>query len=134
MRFIRKGGKIIPIRERKDGGTDKRHVSQKALAEAASRKKVSGKKVAAGAAAGAALGAAAVGTSVVKKTTHQMTAMGLEQVGKVKRSLAFGKKFGAKGALLGAAIGAIGAAIGSTYTTKQKVADKLGKYRKGKKK
>ncbi len=37
MKFIRKGGRVIPVSDKKDGNTDKRHVSQKALASIGSQ-------------------------------------------------------------------------------------------------
>jgi cobyric acid synthase len=102
MRFIRVNGRVVPIREKQDGNVDKRHVSNKKLAEAAATKKVSKKRIAKGAAFGAAAGALGIA--------------------------AISKKAAWKGAILGSLIGA--AAASTTFTTKQEVANRLKRRKK----
>jgi uncharacterized membrane protein YebE (DUF533 family) len=96
MKFIRKGGKVIPIREKKDGNADKRHVSDKKLAQKASNMKPKTKNQVTGVLAGAATGA-------------------------IVGSKKLGSKFSASGAVIG---GLLGLGLGSMRVkTKQEVAN-----------
>jgi hypothetical protein len=61
MKFIRKGGRIIPLREKSNGDVDKRHVSDQDMAKSASKQKISGKRVAAGVSTGLVAGKLAFG-------------------------------------------------------------------------
>lgn len=122
MKFFRKNGRIIPVKEKKDGNVDKRHVSDKMLADAAANKKPSKKSMA----IGAGLGAAA-GLYASKKSS---LALKFSSAGKYVMKPK--TKVSAAGALLGALAGL---AIGSTtITTKQEVANSLKKKATKKKK
>lgn len=116
MKFIRKGGKIIPLREKKDGNVDKRHVSNKMVAEAAVNKKTDVKKTLVGAAAGGAT----FGLATMTEKASYAVKKGV--VAPTKKKVV-SKMAVALGALLG---GTIGNAMG-TFTTKKEVANKLKK-------
>lgn len=100
-RFIRRNGKIIPIREKKDGNVDKRHVSNKKLASEAGKLKPKKKNQAIGASAGAGVGAFAAYRS-----------------GKAKKAIMISSLVGAG---LGLAAGSI------RIVSKQEVANKMRK-------
>jgi outer membrane lipoprotein SlyB len=106
-KFIRVRGKIVPLRQKKSGDVDKRHVSNKGLAKAASNLKAT-KKSKKRSVIGAFAGGAAGGYAGLKKG-----------------SLVTG--------LVGMTVGSfLGRAIGSTRViTKQEAANKLKKRNTG---
>jgi uncharacterized protein YcfJ len=106
VKFIRKNGKLIPIKEKKDGNVDKRHVSNKELLKSAERMKPKAKNQKIGALAGGVAG----------------TLIGLK-----KGTLIEGAIGGLLGGLAGRGLGSI------RYQTKQEVANKLKKVKEAKK-
>jgi hypothetical protein len=101
MKFIRKGGRIIPIKEKKDGQADKRHVSDKKLANYARENPASNKEFATKTALGALFGQGIAGS------LNRLTGSKLSRLG-------------------GAALGALaGLASATKIHKKQDVANKM---------
>lgn len=122
MKFIRKNGRIIPIKEKKNGQGDMRHVSNNRMANEMSKEKFSAKKSLIGAGAGFAIGAL---SGLYKRTSIE----GLNGV--VKKTIGIDKKIALKVGAIGAIAGLAGSMI--RVKSKQEVADKMLKKYKNKK-